>query len=419
MTFLRLRVVVIAAWLLMPALFLSCKSEQPTAAQDPALQEPEVSETPAAASPTQPSAIDPTLPEVPAAASFEQASFTLIYTTGVVGELVDCGCPSHPRGGLARRAQWVKGLKGSRTVIQVDGGDCLFPQRPAGAPVSDDLKARANVMARGLSAMGIDAVNVGDLELEAGIDFLQKELMPGDSTLPFLSANLVSADTGERIFAPFKLVTVDGAQLGIFGITAGRMNPPGVSALDPQETAAKMIAALKDKCSLVIGLYAMDIATASRIAKETPGADLIVVSERSAGVRHRPMVIGNTLLLQSGNRGMFIGRMDITLSGTGQPVISQEEQAEIEEELELLTAQSKLLEGPVGRDPEIRQEYMRVTARERELNDRLGRQASRFEHSNSVVSMDLEMPEDPDVAKWIDEIGVKPKTKPKPKPAGQ
>ena len=339
----------------------------------------------------------------------------LVYATGVSGELVDCGCPHHPRGGLARRAEMALGLGHANPgrVISLDGGNAFFAA-PAPAPVNDELKKRALVMARGLARMGVAAVNAGPIELAAGLAFLKNDLAqpPGTDPVPFISANLEDAHTHQLVFPAYKIVEVGGARIGIFGVSEQMGGDTAAGFREPTAAAQQAIAALKGQVDLIVGLCAMSLHTASDLAKQAPGADVLIVSDRSSSPSPRPLALGNTILAQAGTRGMYIGRMDLTIlpphpAATG---LSEEERSKIEGELARVLAQEKILEGAISENGPLNKVYNQNRDRERELRQKLGQAAANFEYENALISLDLKMPEDKTIVGWLDEIGVKART---------
>ncbi|HUT53845.1 MAG TPA: hypothetical protein VM658_10685 [bacterium] len=401
----------------------SCRepSKPQNSGQPPAVARPDA---------TQPGPAQPAAPGPPPALALRPlrdhaASLILIYTTGVSGELTDCGCPHHPRGGMARRAHYALGLEQARQdVVQVDGGDAFFRFMGPSPHPGEDMKKQARAIAAAMAHMKVDAMNVGKADLAAGYAFLKNELEKGQGHEPLhlVSANLVRSGTREPAFSPYVLVEAGGAKVGIFGLFAeGQTGDTALIALDPVETAKKMIAELRPRCDVVIGLYAAAFAEAGRIAQSAPGADIVVVGEPRATMRTTPMVIGDTILAQAGNRGMFLGRMDLTLNATGNSSMSGEDQAKIKAELARLDAQKTLLEGEIRKDPSIRGLFTETMRKINELNRKLVSAGAKLDYKNSLVSMDLALPEDPVVAKLVLDAGVKPRTPapaPAPAPAG-
>jgi 2',3'-cyclic-nucleotide 2'-phosphodiesterase (5'-nucleotidase family) len=353
------------------------------------------------------------LPPIPARPSHAEAvPVILLYSTGVSGELVDCGCPHNPRGGLARRALWIKKLREAQpAVVYFDGGNTFFPTGTLETTVNDDLKNRARVQARGLAAMNVGAVNVGAKDLVAGLDFLTDiGKVEGHEPITFVSANLARASDRQRIFAPYRIIEVNGAQLGVFGIVSPEnITDPSLTVFDPTATAKQMIAALKPHCDLVIGLYAMNATASSRLASEAPGADIIISSDFSSAPSSSPLVVSNTLVAQGGNRGMFLGRMDLKVGGAA-PRMPAEQLTALKSELARLEAQRTLLEGKIQQDPAVKDEYDKTVAAQQRLNQQLADAGKSFSYENTMVSLDLALPEDEEVAGWVKAIGVQPRT---------
>jgi 2',3'-cyclic-nucleotide 2'-phosphodiesterase (5'-nucleotidase family) len=148
---------------------------------------------PAAGQPTGPGAAP-----VPASRPVrtQPASLILLYTTALMGEVTDCGCPHHPRGGLARHAHYSMGLKEARRdVVQVNGGDAFFQYLGANPVVNEGMKKKALAIAAASARMGVDAINVGKEDLMAGYAFLKDELEKGQGHEPL---HLVSMPAAPR-----------------------------------------------------------------------------------------------------------------------------------------------------------------------------------------------------------------------------
>jgi 2',3'-cyclic-nucleotide 2'-phosphodiesterase (5'-nucleotidase family) len=354
------------------------------------------------------------LPPVPAKPSrTSPASFVVLYSTGVTGELVDCGCPHNPRGGLARRALWIKKLREAQpAVVYLDGGNTFFANGVQPATVTEDLKNRARVQAKGMAAMGMDVANIGPNDLASGLNFITGELAKGDGKkgVPFVSANLVTAADHKRIFPPYRIVDVGGVQLGVFGLAAPEgVTDPSLVVLDPAAVARQMVEALKGKCDLVVGLYAMNSAAATKLGTEAPGVDIIISSDAGSSPASHPLAIADTLVAQAGNRGMFLGRMDLKVGG-GEGKLPAEKLAELKNELSRLAAQRTLLEGKIQQDPVIKAEYDKVVAQQAQVNAQLGEAGKAFSYENSLIALELSLPEDEQVAGWVKAIGVQPRT---------
>lgn len=328
---------------------------------------------------------------------------TLIYTTMVQGEVKDCGCPHHVLGGLARRAQYVADLRAQgKTVLQVDAGDGFFPYTGANPTNSPRELEKAKVIARSLDRMEVDAVNVGQLDLGAGLEFLQNQLNAPYS-LPLISSNLLDKQKQQFPFPRHKIIERNGAKIGVFGLL---QTPPifladRLEAKDPTAVAQEMISELRSKCDLIICLASLEFNAAAQLAQQVPGIDIMVAS-RGGRTTPQPFLAQSTLVVQAGNRGKYLGRMDLTLQpGAYNPKANQEREKLLRQEKQLL-AQRRILEGPqLETNPELKAKYEELGRESQEVAKRLETLRGGFENKNSMVEVELSLPEDPKIAEWV------------------
>ena len=81
--------------------------------------------------------------------------------------------------------------------------------------VMESTKLKADVIAKIYRHIGIDAVNVGELDLVLGVGFLKELEKKYD--FPFISANLMD-DANTPIFKRYVVKKVNGKKVGIFGL---------------------------------------------------------------------------------------------------------------------------------------------------------------------------------------------------------
>ncbi len=289
----------------------------------------------------------------------------------------------------------------------VDGGNVFFSNMPSGKDPGQKNKQGAIILAKAMAISGADAVNVGSEDLNGGLDFLKNQLAgpEGNDPLPLISANLVYAESGEPVFPGYVIVEEGGARVGVFGVLKpGGLGESAVKALPPREAARQMAEKLRAQCDLVVGLFAMDYRTGSEIIREVPGIDVAVVSDRTASLRRNPMVLNKTLLAQAGNRGMFVGKMEIVRRAGRTGGISRQEKIKLTNEMTSLEKEISQMRTKLREEPQLRAEYHKGIRRIRELKDKLASADFDFEYSNSMVSIEPRMERDPDVAKWMDEL---------------
>jgi hypothetical protein len=175
-----------------------------------------------------------------------------------------------------------------------------------------------------MERLGYDAVNVGERDVLRGhAEFLQ---LVGSRKFPFVSANIVRADTQAPVFVPSVVVeaeAADGARrmrVGVIG--AARFNPtfrqPGPDGSEmvivaPREAVAREIAVLeRAKVDLVVLLAAIPREDARRLALEVPGIDFVIGSYGGDYTTTKERQ-GNAWILYSGNQGKRVGETRVYL----------------------------------------------------------------------------------------------------------
>ncbi|MFA6472193.1 MAG: hypothetical protein WCU00_09160 [Candidatus Latescibacterota bacterium] len=256
--------------------------------------------------------------------SQKSGHITILYSGNVGGEIDTCGCRI-PRGGMAKRATFIKQQKEKYpNALILDSGALLF----------DKIKLTKNFQANSLrkaaltldivKKIGIDAANVSARDLANTADSLVALKERG---LPWLSANIAWKSSGKLIFAPDMIKTVDNFQVGIFGFmdqtTSGipffdESSP--IKVLDPKEAVRKEIEKLRKNSDVVIALAYMNMDRVQQLLKEIPeGPDLVIVShtgEHLGETEHAfyiPLKTGKTLLARCPDAGGVMGVLELNV----------------------------------------------------------------------------------------------------------
>ncbi len=288
-------------------------------------------------------------------------------------------------------------------LLYLDAGDALFrsPTLPPG-PAAGGLRARARLVARALVHMGAGAVNVGRLDLAAGLGFLED--LGRDPGVPWVSTNLAAAD-GRRPFPRWRVVPWGGLRVGVVGLI--RPDPPadGRLGLRVEEPRAALEEALNGLAAqgvdAVVCLSNLGLEAEKQLAREVPGVAVIV-----GGGTHpylpSPPVVADTVILHAGNRGRYLGVLETDPGSLGswerprnlgdRPVL-QARLANARRGIELLR-QSK------ATPAQIRSVEVQVAGLEKALAE-LDRAPATFSHR--IVPLGPSIPEDPEVAGWVRE----------------
>lgn len=216
-------------------------------------------------------------------------------------------------GGLARRATLIEQTRNSveGVLLVVDSGNSLM-----GDPLS--LRSDGRVILEAMNAMGYDALGIGTGELMKGPEVLRERV--SEAAFPVVSANLVDSATGEPLFEPYTILERSGVRFGVIGLTDTdalqglESSWPGATILRPEETLGGYITELDAQVDLIVVLARMGSVEAASLARSVPGIDVIVGGNERYVVTE-PQTTGDTLYVQSGHDGEWLGRLDLAREG--------------------------------------------------------------------------------------------------------
>lgn len=248
----------------------------------------------------------------------------VLYGANLQGEYENCGCPSHPLGGMARRATVVDRARSEADgVLVVDAGDLLLPQvfhsdklRPAPA---GEWERRARLILSAYRRMGVTAVLPAERDLGLGPEKLKKLLK--SEGVSAVAANLVGED-GRPLFDRDRLVSVAGIPVGIFGVVAPLPEDAALwktwrlRATDPEATAREEVSSLRARGAkmIVALLHLGPIGAAQQLLQNVPGIDWAVQGHTGMQLEP-PSVVGGARLLDAMSQGKLAGRLDIHVVG--------------------------------------------------------------------------------------------------------
>jgi 2',3'-cyclic-nucleotide 2'-phosphodiesterase (5'-nucleotidase family) len=242
----------------------------------------------------------------------QSAPLRLLFTGDVMGDYESCDCKDQPLGGIAQRAHLVGQLRqADGDTVLLDSGNLLARSHVAVGPDAEMWrKIGAMTLVDAYSLMGVDAVNVGPLDLAFGLDYLLK--IQHRSSFPWLSTNLVDPATGDPLFTPSLTVERDGVRITFIGLVPGEMEGAGYRSTDPVETAS--VAAERARAGgsdLVIVLSALGQDEEQRLARKVKEIDLVL----GCGDRSRtdpPPRVRGVPLIHPGTRGKWVVEVALT-----------------------------------------------------------------------------------------------------------
>jgi len=228
---------------------------------------------------------------------------------------------------LIQRARIAAQQSGSQSLL-LEAGDSSARE----VWESKATQGRANFAL--LEAMGVQANILGNAEIQLwGREALAK--LVASVHFPVLAANLLDLADPTRPAVPklkaSHLMELDGFAVGLVGVTAAYRDDYealGYLAEDPLQTLPREIAALKAQgAKLIILLSHLGVRrpeeepkpallTDDKIAEAFPEIN-VIVGGHSHSVLHESLVIGETLIVQAGSHGRYLGQLDLTLDPDG------------------------------------------------------------------------------------------------------
>lgn len=265
---------------------------------------------------------------VPVWDEWPQPQLALMVTGEQHGFFEPCGCTSNQMGGMARRADLRKRLTDAGWEVRgVDLGG--LPRRTVRQA---QIKFETSLLA--LKDLQYVAMGLGPEDLRMQPDFLLTQDYPDDSQEGprFVSANLVFFDSPELgTPSPSRIVEVGGRRLGITSVlsesTRADVIPEGIdTGITWSEPGPALEKVLQDfdtqQVDFRILLSHCHPDESRELATQFPQFDVIVMAQGfgDPDPTADPEFIGNTLLIQTGHKGKYVGVLGVYPADEDRPV---------------------------------------------------------------------------------------------------
>lgn len=209
-------------------------------------------------------------------------------------------------GGIYYLSEIVNRLRNEKPSLLLSAGDMI--QGSNWANLSEG-KSVIELM----NAMGFDAMVVGNHEFDFGKEVLRKRVSEAD--FPVLCSNIEGFD----ILKPYVIKEISGIKIAIIGIvtedtsvSTHPRNVVGLTFLSPENTIKKYIEELKDRVEIILVLSHMGHHADRILAEKIKGIDVIVGGHSHTKVE-RPVLIGDTIIVQAWEHGKALGVLDLTI----------------------------------------------------------------------------------------------------------
>jgi 2',3'-cyclic-nucleotide 2'-phosphodiesterase (5'-nucleotidase family) len=214
---------------------------------------------------------------------------------------------------LAKEATLIKEIRTEeQDVLYLDAGD-TFTRGPFHQKFFGELEFAV------LNAVGCNALTLGNNEFKATEDLTaQKYLFDriNQAKFPILCANIRVAKDGSYLpeVLPFIVLDMDGEKVGIFGVSASRIadypQTKGFIVDDPLKTAEKVFPEVAAESELVLALTHIGFNEDKKLAKRLPKLAAIIGGD-SHTVLEKPFCQNRIPIVQAGDNGRFLGRLDL------------------------------------------------------------------------------------------------------------
>jgi 2',3'-cyclic-nucleotide 2'-phosphodiesterase (5'-nucleotidase family) len=239
------------------------------------------------------------------------------------------------------------------------------------------------------SRMGLDAAVLGNHDLDLGPARLA-DTIRRHARFPVLAANLAPTPELAELVHPAALLVVKGVRVGLVGLTtpARAEARPGLVILDPAQTLANLLPALRPLCDVLIVLSHLGLRLDATGASVAAAGDMELATSLPRGAVHAIVgghthhalnadgleadnIVNGVPLLHAGSLGRYLGEATITVNGAAavtdarlSPVheLPADPQFEIEAVQPIIAHAQRLMQRPLGRvdhHPDLRTEAVR------------------------------------------------------------
>ena len=245
----------------------------------------------------------------------EKVELAILFSSDLLGLIRSCGCAVADNGGLGRRATYIENARARYpNLIVLDAGDAMALE------LSYSQK-EADLTWDAFTLMGLDAFTPGEIDFIYGLPYLKRVVEK--TGLEMIAANIVDPETGEPVFGSrYKIIEIEGGiKIGITGVLDDTIRFPGYIDQTPfkvepvRETLVEMLPELNRQADFLILLSHLGRERSISLAESVPDFDLVIVGHGRPLIKQLVQK-GKTLVAGTG-MGQYMGRIELTLDGSG------------------------------------------------------------------------------------------------------
>jgi|GEM_PF-718660 len=248
----------------------------------------------------------------PPAAASGLATIDIIYTNDIHGAISPKGDDKEGlTGGVAYMGTLIRKLQSESkdNFLLLDGGDW-------GQGSYESKLTHGNTLIDVMNNLEYDAAEVGNHEFDWGRSALSD--MIKNAEFPIVGANILEKGQLMDGVKPYTLEEVNGLKVGVIGLisqeTPGATDPKNIGGLTFESTSKTVktyIPELKEKgADLIVVLSHQGDKADENLARAVSGIDVIVGGHSHTEIPE-PRLVNNTIIVQSGTGGAFVGDLTI------------------------------------------------------------------------------------------------------------
>ena len=228
----------------------------------------------------------------------------ILHTNNTNGALENCYCPDRPYGSVEKRSVYVSNfIKKHPNSILVDAGDIF---------TMNHRSYKDSLMAEAYKILPYDVILYGDQELT--MDPKALDNLTDQMDIPVVSTNLK-----RKGVIPSKILKKGGVRIAILGVMdeyAVKYYPKEIKEKielsDPIKSIKNEMDRLSNKADIFVLLSHNGFDIDQSIADEIDGLDIIVGSHSQSSIES-PTEVNETLIVQAGKAGYYIGVVDVSM----------------------------------------------------------------------------------------------------------
>lgn len=216
-------------------------------------------------------------------------------------------------GGFARIATYIKNVRKIKknNVLFLDGGDTFHGTYPV-------VQSKGKILIDLLNELKVDAMTA-HWDFAYGPDGFQEIL--NQLNYPMLAINAYDKNSDKLVYKPYIIKEINEIKVGVIGIAAtiiDKVMPPHFSTglyftMGNKELPAYIKELKEEKnVDIVVVLSHLGFPQEVKLAKEVAGID-VLLSAHTHNRLYEPVLVDDTIIIQSGSHGSFLGHLDICI----------------------------------------------------------------------------------------------------------